>query len=358
MATAHITFPKWEEVLSGLIESYRIELDLPDSLFEEAHDMVRQLGSERNQQTSPASGYEGENQNSDSYFSEETIADIKSTYDLESNQFLSIESQSSELLWVDDKISQAFGFSQENHAAEDLLNWNELGLLYHPMDALHVQRYEKIKRLLCQLGGIMDTEKQHYFSLRFRMVTIKNPDDSEVLPAIKLIERRKTKAPTTHSNEGHHLYINKWTVINDHERHKAVVPSIEILTDSARTRFLNALLFLFNAKSLGFSPKDIMIINYNSLYDGPEESRASLNRDFRRHHNAGFEFEVKPFTDSSYYLNKKLTAVLEKNSMEEIYKSSFYVRLNRLGKASRLGLIPMPRVLREIILSKVYKRTE
>ena len=55
-----------------------------------------------------------------------------------------------------------------------------------------------------------------------------------------------------------------------------------------------------------------------------------------------------------YYLNKKLTAALEKRSLDELYRSSFYVRLNRMSKASRLGLVPLPRELREIILSKVF----
>ena len=47
MPNTVISFPKWEEVLSGLIEQYRLKIDLPESFFEEAYVAIKKTGASK-----------------------------------------------------------------------------------------------------------------------------------------------------------------------------------------------------------------------------------------------------------------------------------------------------------------------
>lgn len=351
MSLSNIAFPKWEEVLSGLIEQYRRSLDLPDTLFEEAHILIKEVGRQKGKYTFTCSTINVPT--ADEAVPRELIEMLKDSKLLEQNQFYTLSLSDIDIKWVDERVTSVLGITKQEFSEEALSNWNHSAAFYHPMDALHVLRYAILKDYICQLKGLISPKQSYYFTLRFRMIKRSQQDDKSL--DTKLIEKRRSFIPHTASaDDSRRFYLNRWTVSNNAERHKVVEPSIEVFSDGERTRFLNTLMFLFNARYLGFSPKDILVVNYCNLYDGSEESRASLNRALRKHHDDRFDFEVKPFTDCLYYLNKKLTASLESHSLDEVYKSSFYVRLNRLGKAHRLGLTPLPRVLREIILTKAY----
>ncbi len=351
MPVAPLSFPKWEEVLSGLIEKYRLQINLPESLVNDAHELVKKTSTTHSRYSSGAPAFD--HGTSSIRLPKSLINEIQNENNLEPNQFLSISTIEQPLVWLDPRAYQILDIPFGSFTSDNLTRWYQNPIVYHPMDVFHLSRYNDLIRRFSTVDGMLKDIENFYFITQFRITISKGVDDNRVRSFRHIRKNSRSIEIDLNTLPEKRALLEIWTVSSDAERHKDVMANIELIDQVERTTFLNSLLFLFNARSLGFNTKDVLVINYNNLYDGPEEGRASLNRALRKHHDEHYEFEVKPYTDCWYYLNKKLTTSLEKHSIEEIYKSSFYVRLNRFSKARRLGLIPLPREIREVILSKV-----
>ncbi|MFT4662416.1 MAG: hypothetical protein ACI8XB_002706 [Patiriisocius sp.] len=367
MTKHSVIFAKWDSICFDTIHAFKDELNLPDGFIDHYFEQFKNLESQQHNQEIQieklrSRNFEDNRKSTviEGNISEEDFLKFKLTNPVDNNQFATISnSRATDFLWVDDRIEDVLDIDKKN--------WSILGLcsidvklnLFHPMDVLHFLRYGTIIHLVTSLKGLAFNSLKDYYSVTFKLgqdITV----GEKFNKSTKLVERKSypianpesfIEEQKIESNSSSHLDI--WTVSDYHEKNSYVRTRLEIIDNPVKNKFMNLLFYISNAKFLGFYPKELIVLSYLDTYDTPEESRSSLNREIRLQNCSECQFENKAFTDFSYLLNKKLSKSLTKYSLGSENNSQYFNRLNRLNKAKKLGLLPLPDFIEEIIIKSI-----
>jgi len=362
----NISFPGWDSICRSYISKYKEELNLSEGFYEH---FIQQFNILKKNLFTPEGGirklHSREFQDNKknvivaNEFQENELISSKLQDKLGSNQFLTLyNSRAFNFEWIDERVENVLNIPRRNFSIEGIRGFDTKLNLYHPMDVLHFMRYGTLVYLVSSLKGIKMTAMKDFYSVVFRMGQNLEDLSDDVNQSTKIVERKCYPVKLNYygetADQNHStLHLDVWSVTENVENHKYVKPNIEFVGNAKMTKFINTLFYIYNAKVLRFNPKDLAVLSFLDDFDQPEETRTSMNRDVRKFSGRDVQFAAKAFTDFSYYLNKRLTKSLMLYSLGSENNSSYYNRLNRLGKAKSLGLLPLSAELKEIILSKV-----
>lgn len=271
---------------------------------------------------------------------------------LSSNEFFTIYDLSlKEHIVVDGRIRNILGIEPTDFSFKALFGFDPENPLYHPYDYYHSLRFELIANFVAAIPNFEFKPLLDFYSLRFRVATIKS--SIEVLRDLHFVtlEKRVSRIDEfdQHSPLGNRV-LCKWSLYLENEIESSP-PYFAV--DSDRTRFMYEFWYLLNAHLLGLSPKLILMLdalNLNERNNAVEIERNTNINEFR-----GFEEKLDSNLVSGFFVKKLRTKIAELINVWEGRVKHLVIQsdLEVVQCAKRLGLLPVPRRIKEIIHQNV-----
>lgn len=255
-------------------------------------------------------------------------------YNYKYNKFSYVQSNINEILNLDPKK-----FTINAFTGLDPINKH-----YHPEDILHFFRYALLAYFLfALLGHGLDISKT-CITLKFRM-KIPSYNQGKYFTVHKQTSLIENSIDLSDFRVKNHLDI--WNITDNTNNFDFVTINFQ-MEGTNRVIELNEFSSMFNAKLLGFSTKEIVILYYWYKFNDRKKIASHLNSQLDSN-----EFTAKKITDFIYKLSTKIIKTYKENIIFHeipIEEQKLISRKNALRYGLKLGLLSFDKTLIETIL--------
>lgn len=272
---------------------------------------------------------------------------------LNSNEFFSIYDLAiGEHIYVHDKVKDVLGINPDKFKTTAFFGMDPEVNLYYEHDILHILRFATMVYQVLSIPGLEFKALQDFHQARFR-VNVANSEIKELREMGHIMLEKRTYWITEKSlkddSAGRHL-LYRWSIY-----HPTQFNGIEhyFVTDLVRSRFMQDFSYLFNAYSLGISPKFILMLDARTKFDRNKAIAAAINEDIKRY--AGINVELDEGQVADCFAKTIRPKVAEAINIWEKRLISLVIHsdIEAVYYATRLGLLPIPARIKELIYRNI-----
>ena len=226
--------------------------------------------------------------------------------------------------------------------------------LHHPEDVNHAIRFALIAYMILGLPDFEWKAHRDYYRARFRIGTSKSTNPSIRNKEYVMVEKRAYLShnyvlesdfvPTRH--------FDRW-IVYDASEFDGIKPYFS--SDTFQSEFRNAYWYLLHAYLIGISPKYLIILNERLQNDRNKTIAASLSKKLADYARVNFTYDEMQI---GYYFSKTIRPKLsEAMIVWDKQRANYIVGSDQeaVDTAKKLGLLPIPERVRELIYRNVMQ---
>lgn len=357
-----LDFPSWKSQMEELLQMFSGSSNLDCTLMRTAciqHlgliDQIR-MDIQRNiKEFHPIIAYQVSSQTMCKSLSNISLDDtlqMLTTLKLNSNEFYTIfDTSEKEHVAVDERIESILGITPKSFNMNSMLGFDPENPLYHPDDIYHSIRFGTIAYFVLAIPNFEFKALQDFYSARFRISTksskideVRNAQYVTLEKKSYLTEEREIDSPLAMR------ILYRWSVYFE-EEYENRLPYFA--TDPIRTSYMLEFWYLFNAHLIGISPKFLLMLDARNRLDRNKAVALELNENIKNFIGIDSGMDEGQVADCFAKTIRPKVAdainIWEKRSKPLVILSD----IEAVQYAKRLGLLPIPRRLKEIIYRNI-----
>ena len=285
---------------------------------------------------------------------EEIIAKLKSRWQLPNEFFTIFDIYLGHDNYVDERIATILGMAPSSFDSSSIKNIDPTTSLYYRADLFHSLRYALVAYLTVSLPFFEWEEHKDHYRARFRLNTRFSMDKNLQRQDYLVVEKKCFCIGWNMINGSmvapYHYDI--YTVQRDTEMDYV---QFGFVSDGQQSRAMNTMLYLLNAQLLDFAPKFILMLDERQRFDRYKTTASSM------------EMNVKTFGNSDCLIEEQKVAdcfsKTIRGRIEQVYNQwdmrgngdqvTVLCDADAIHYAKALGLLPLPKMVRELYYSMV-----
>lgn len=283
----------------------------------------------------------------------EEVKESMDRFQFGTNEFHTIyDIQKVKYTYVSDRVETILGIPRDKFTIERMYAMLPEGGLHHPEDVHHILRWGNLAYTVLGIPGFHFRANDDHYLVRHRISTA--PSDREDIRALQyiMVEKRCYLCHEGDDNGDLHpsMHLDRWTVL-DNVTHHFVRP--HFVTSPDQSTLMNGMLYLLNALLIGVPVKYIMLLNERMESDRNKAIANSVSE--KMSHYAGLTSEMDDKSVADCFA-KTIRARLREAMRIWVPSEkphSVETDVEALKAAMKLGLVPIPPLVEQLIYSSV-----
>ncbi len=350
-------FPSWYQLLKAFVAS----LDYSNSdkqyfisILDERLALIDELKSIINQNPNsfhPAIVYQLIGTSlckNDTKLTLQELTDFYTKVNMSTNEFFTIMNMDAkDHIYVDPRIKEILGLEPEPFNVKALTGFDPENPLFHPEDLPHSMRMGALALMVISLPDQQLRSGSEYYSAKFRICTSASSNIHIRNANYVTIEKKGHILNEIYPNNNYVPTSIYYRVITHDSNYYNGIEAY-FATSPERSRIQSNLLYLLNAYLLDIPPKQILMLEERRHADRYKAVSNRLNEGIQRHSKTKFEFEDQKVGDCfSKTIRPKIQNSIK--TWEGTQPKSTYSDQDAVNQTRRLGLLPMPTNIRDLI---------
>jgi|JI10StandDraft_1071094.scaffolds.fasta_scaffold269931_1 hypothetical protein len=255
---------------------------------------------------------------------------------------------------IDSKIESALGIKADQFSLQAMAGMDDKNPLYHPEDVNHMNRWACISYMLISFPGFEWNTLSDYYYVSHRVGTQSSMDESIRNRGYVMLEKRCYPLFGFDNSSQLKLayHFDQWSVL-DASGFDYVKP--HWVTTSNQSELLNALFYLHNAYLMDVSPKHLLMLNEKIRFDRNKAIANILNEKIKRlsNYDANLD-EIQLGNAFAKTIRHKISCAMnvwDKRVADNLVDITSDQEAVHYAKV--LGLLPLPKIVEELIASNV-----
>ncbi|MBP6312097.1 MAG: hypothetical protein KA408_07510 [Flavobacteriales bacterium] len=284
----------------------------------------------------------------------EIITRLKSRWQLPNEFFTVFDIYLGNDSYVDERISSILGIEASDFDSSSIKNIDPSTSLYHRADMYHLLRFALVAYLTVSFPFFDWEEHKDHYHARFRLNT-RDSTNEAILEQEYLVVEKKCFCIGWNTFNGRNIapyHYDIYAVRRDTELEFVL---FNFVSDGPQSRAMNAMLYLLNAQLLDLPPKFILMLDERQHFDRYKTTASSMEKNIKTFGNGDCSIEEHKVADCfSKTIRGRLEQIFNQWDMR---RNGDHVHVlcdaDAIHYAKVLGLLPLPKMVRELYYSMV-----
>ncbi|MFZ1331121.1 MAG: hypothetical protein WAR83_02975 [Flavobacteriales bacterium] len=285
---------------------------------------------------------------------EEVVNNLKRKWQLPNEFFTIFDIYLGRDVYVDDRISALLGMDPSSFDTSSIKNFDPATSLYHRDDMYHLIRFALVSYLMASLSFFSWTEHKDYYHVRFRMNTQQSFEKDLLEQEYLVIDKKcfcigwRPSRKSTMAPYHYDIYTVRKATELEHVQ-------FNFVSDGPQCRAMNAMLYLLNAQLLDLAPKFILMLDEKQHFDRYKMTANAMEASIRTHGNSDCVIEEHKVADCfSKTIRGRIAQIFDQWDMRRNGDQvDVLCDADAIHYAKTMGLLPLPKMVRELYYSMV-----